>query len=71
MTQAQLDRAVAQTTGESLATIRSRGFSLVEPGPISDLDPCDSPHVVDWDEVDRQRLGLMPGRFGRSLAFSA
>jgi hypothetical protein len=31
MTQAQLDAAVARATGESHATIRSLGFSLVTP----------------------------------------
>ena len=54
MTQHQLDRAVARHTGESLSTIRSRGFSIVEP---PELEPL----VVDWDEVQAERIGLLPG----------
>jgi hypothetical protein len=34
MTQAQLNRAVARVTGESLATIQRRGFSPVMPQPL-------------------------------------
>ena len=38
MTQQQLDREVAQATGESLATVRRHGFSLVTPLSIFDPD---------------------------------
>ena len=38
MTQAQLDSAVAEATGEPLRLIRDLGFSLVSPGP-DDRDP--------------------------------
>lgn len=38
MTQSQLDRSVAQTTGESLRTVRSLGFGL-QAGPALDPDP--------------------------------
>jgi hypothetical protein len=31
MTQAQLDRAVAATTGESIVTVKNLGFSLLSP----------------------------------------
>jgi hypothetical protein len=31
MTQAQLDRAVAATTGESIITVKNLGFSLMSP----------------------------------------
>ena len=34
MTQAQLDRAVAAATGESLATVRTLGFSLLVPRSV-------------------------------------
>ena len=54
MTQRQLERAVARQTGESMSTIRNRGFSIVEP---PDLEPL----VVDWDELQAERLGLFPG----------
>ena len=32
MTQADLNRAVARATGETVRTIASRGFSLADPG---------------------------------------
>ena len=54
MTQRQLERAVARQTGESMSTIRNRGFSIVEP---HELEPL----VVDWDELQAERLGLFPG----------
>ena len=40
MTQAQLDQEVASVTGESLKTIRTRGFGLVSENP-DDLEPED------------------------------
>ena len=57
MTQNELDNLVANATGEDLAEIRHRGFSLCEP---LDLDG-DSvrvelpPQTVDWDEVELHR----------------
>jgi hypothetical protein len=57
MTQQELESAVAEATGESLRTIRRRGFSIVDPSE-GDFDP--EPNilpfqVVDWDQADRQR----------------
>ena len=46
MTQREIERELALATGESLSTIRSRGFSIVEP---PDLEPL----TVDWDEVQQ------------------
>jgi len=46
MTQRELERELALATGESLSTIRSRGFSIVEP---PDLEPL----TIDWDEVQQ------------------
>ncbi|MBL8826925.1 MAG: hypothetical protein JNM18_08040 [Planctomycetaceae bacterium] len=43
MTQAELEREVAQSTGESTATIRRRGFSLI-------VMPEREPLAIDWDE---------------------
>jgi len=40
LTQAQLDQEVASATGESLKTIRTRGFGLVSEKP-ADLEPED------------------------------
>jgi hypothetical protein len=46
MTQRELERELAQMTGESVDTIRSMGFSLVEPPELAPL-------TVDWDEVQQ------------------
>ncbi|MEQ9380027.1 MAG: hypothetical protein RJP95_04135 [Pirellulales bacterium] len=57
MTQAELDRAVANTTGESLATIRQLGFGIADPVEIAfDPEPYEGrlPKLVDWDAVDAQ-----------------
>ena len=44
MTQAELERELSRATGESLSTIRSRGFQLVEP-------PDPEPQMIDWDAI--------------------
>jgi len=54
MTQAELEQAVADATGESLQTVRRRGFSIVQPLEVFDPDDaCDPqpPQVIDWDAV--------------------
>jgi hypothetical protein len=53
MTQQQLERKVARATGETLSTIRRRGFSLVEPSEAE-------PRMVDWDQLDAQRMTVLP-----------
>ena len=53
MTQADLDRAVAVATGESVNTISRRGFVLLTPAPTER-----KPLVVDWDELDASRVTL-------------
>ena len=55
MTHAQMERELSRTTGESLTTIRRRGFQLVEP-------PVPSPQLVDWDELDAERVAVVPQR---------
>ena len=47
MTQAELDRAVAEATGESVRTIAHHGFVLLTAGPVER-----EPRVIDWDELD-------------------
>ena len=54
MTQSDLERELARKTGETMGTIRSRGFSFVEP-------PHLEPQTVDWDELDAARVGIFPG----------
>ena len=61
MTQAQVDQAVSRVTGESLSTIRNRGFSIVEP---PELEPL----TIDWDEVQAERVALFPGQQRPQLA---
>ena len=64
MTQRQLNRAVARATGDSLATITRMGFGMVDPvAAQGDWEPTDlGPNVVNWDELDAQRLGYLPQR---------
>ena len=55
MSQLEMERELARNTGESLITIRRRGFQLME---IPDLKPL----VVDWDEIDADRTSVLPQR---------
>ena len=57
MTQAELNRAVAQVTGESLCTVSGLGFSIADPDTVDfDPEPYDVEDIiVDWDELDAQR----------------
>ena len=65
MTQNQLNQRVAKATGEDIADIKQRGFSLADPLEVHfDPEPCDlPPQVVDWDEVDLQHnVAVVPQR---------
>ena len=55
MLQSDLNDAVAMKTGESLRTIRRRGFSLVMPLSVIDPDEDTEPQVVDWDRLAGER----------------
>ncbi len=58
MTQAELNRAVARATGETVAVVKRIGFLLAEPD-IEVPDPYDEylgPSVLDWDEFDEMRM---------------
>ena len=57
MTQAQLDRAVARATGETLRTINAMGFV-----PLASNCVEREPQVVDWDELDARRYSVFPQR---------
>ncbi len=61
MTQAELDREISRTTGESVGTIRNLGFSLIE-------TPDPEPLTVDWDALEAERVGLFPGGHRRLMA---
>ena len=58
MTQAELNQAVADATGESVSTIQRRGFSVFTPLQVFNPDENDDdslPSVVDWDALERQQ----------------
>jgi hypothetical protein len=57
MTQQQLEQEVAEATGESLRTIRRRGFSLVNLADVNfDPEPNILPsQYIDWDELHMER----------------
>ena len=55
MTQAEMERELSVVTGESLGTIRHRGFQLVEP-------PVSYPRIVDWDVLSEDRVAVLPQR---------
>ena len=51
MSKRQIDEAVANATGESLAVVRSLGFSVADPMEVSyDPEPR-RPMMVDWDSM--------------------
>lgn len=56
MTQAEMEHELSRSTGETLGTIRSRGFSLM-------VMPERDPLMVDWDQVQqREPLRYVPRR---------
>ena len=52
MTQTELNRAIAQATGESVNEIAQRGFVELAAVPF-ERDTEDL--IIDWDEVDADR----------------
>jgi len=55
MKQAELDRAVARATGETVSTIKRLGFLLAEPADCLDPETDEhGPYVIDWDELEAQ-----------------
>ncbi len=70
MTQTELNRAVAVATGETVRTIAELGFGMADPTLVRhDPEPYEpGGHVVDWDELDAQRVGVFPQRRRLELA---
>lgn len=63
MRQADLNRAVARATGETLETVKRLGFLLADPNDTLDPDSSDlGPCVLDWDELEAQQRGGSTGR---------
>jgi hypothetical protein len=58
LSQHDLDLEVARATGESLGTIRRRGFSIIDPSETQfDTEPDDTPAMVlDWDSYQPMPL---------------
>jgi hypothetical protein len=63
MKQQDLNRGVAQSTGETVSEITRRGFV-----PLEDLDrECEPP--IDWDELEARRfVNMVPQRKRPALA---
>ncbi len=55
MKQADLDRAVARATNETVAEIRHRGFSLADPLDVRFDPELEEVHYVDWDTSQAAR----------------
>ena len=61
MTQAELYHAIAQATGDPIAEITRRGFSIADPLDVAfDPEPSDFGRHVDWDALDQQRHSVLP-----------
>lgn len=57
MSPCELERAVAEVTGETRREIRRRGFQLLsETEATDDVDAA----VVDWDALEAERPVLFP-----------
>ena len=61
MTQSELNREVARSTGETVSTIKQRGFVSLRHIPFER-----EPLVIDWDELDAKRPVLFPNRQSRT-----
>ena len=59
MSSGEIHRAVARATGESVRSVRQRGFSLLKGEPTSgDEEASVEPQMIDWDAVDAERMAL-------------
>ena len=67
MSQAELNRAVARATGESVTTVKRLGFLLAKPSakiPDADSEAL-GPQVIDWDDLEASRNVAIHGRNSR------
>jgi len=57
MTQNELNRAVARSTGETVRSVAELGFGLADPDRVNfDPEPSDvDGMIIDWDEHELQR----------------
>lgn len=60
MSQKELERQLAEATGEDVRTIRRRGFQLLTPLSVFDPEPDDlESQVYDWDHQEARPLRLV------------
>ena len=55
MKQSEIDAAVAESLGESRRIVAERGFDLLRE-ELTESERVDTPNVIDWDELELQRL---------------
>jgi len=61
MTQSEVDVLVSRATGEAIDRVQRLGFSLADRVEnFFDPEPFIRPKIVDWDQLDRERLTLFP-----------
>ena len=53
MTQRELNREIANQTGDSIQTINTMGFSPLR--SVIPIEERQEPLIIDWDEVDQIR----------------
>lgn len=60
MNQNDLNRSLSRATGESVRTIRRLGFSPFDPAAGDTDAECLEvpPQVVDWDQLELERIAL-------------
>jgi hypothetical protein len=56
MSQDEINRAVARVTGENIAVIESRGFTIADPHDVSFDPELRRPMVLDWDTMTAEEL---------------
>ncbi len=55
MTQAELNRAVAKSTGETVSVIKHLGFNMADPDEVAFDPEPDEDRYVDWDALQMER----------------
>ncbi len=55
MTQRELNRQLANMTGESIRVIRRLGFGLLDESSFRNEETDLPPRIVDWDELEAER----------------
>jgi hypothetical protein len=62
MTQTELDRAVANATGESPRIISHLGFTIADPAVVDfDPEPDDTPpQYLDWEQMQDEQSRSCP-----------